>query len=384
MTHLLLVIIYLSFISLGLPDSVLGAAWPAMRQDLDVPLSYAGIVSMIIGCGTVFSSLQSERLMYHFNAGKITAFSVALTALAIYGFSISDSFWMICLWAIPYGLGAGAVDTVLNNYVAVNYASRHMSWLHCMWGVGASMGPYILAYALLHGDRWDTGYFYIALIQITLSAILFCSLPLWKRQQAQADNSPSKPLKLQEVLQIPNVRLILLAFFCYCGVEQTAGLWASSYLVLDKGIEKELAASYASLFFIGITIGRGVSGFLTMKLNDKQMIQLGFSLILLGIILFGLPLNNLVALIGLMLIGLGCAPIYPCLIHSTPHFFGEERSQAVIGVEMATSYISIVMLPPFFGVLANAISISLLPLYLLLSLAGMARAYHKLLQGHQT
>ncbi len=385
MTHLLLAIIYISFISLGLPDSVLGAAWPSMQRQLDVPLSYAGIISMIIALGTVVSSLQSDRLTFKLGTGKVTTLSVAVTALALYGFSVSDSFWLLCLWAIPYGLGAGAVDASLNNYVVLHYASRHMSWLHCMWGVGASLGPYILGFALLNGNQWDSGYLYIAILQVGLSAILLLSLPLWKKRPAmQTENSePIKPMKLSEVLRIPNAKNMMLAFFCYSGIEQTSGLWASSYFVLEKGVEAEMAASFGSLFFIGITIGRGVSGFLTMKLNNDQMVKLGLTLIALGIATLFIPFGEYSTLVGLIVIGLGCAPIYPCFIHSTPYFFGEDKSQAIIGVQMASAYIGTFLLPPFFGILANHVSISLLPFYLAVLLVLMALAYRQLAHNHQ-
>ena len=282
MFQLLLIIIYLSFISLGLPDSLLGSAWPTMYPQLEVPVSYAGIISMIIAVGTVVSSLQSDRLTRRFGTGKVTAFSVATTAVALFGFSVSSRFWQLCLWAIPYGLGAGSVDASLNNYVALHYKSKHMSWLHCMWGVGASAGPYIMGFVMTRGGSWNGGYRSIALIQIVLTAILFCSLPLWKgRPQVtdEAGQEEAKPLSIKEVLKIRGVKEVLICFFCYCALEQTTGLWASSYLTLHKGVPAETAAGFASMFFLGITIGRALSGFLTMKLSDVQMIRLGQGLI---------------------------------------------------------------------------------------------------------
>ncbi|AGQ38461.1 TPA: MFS transporter [Mannheimia haemolytica] len=382
MTNLLLAIIYLSFISLGLPDAILGSAWPSMHQQLAVPLSYAGVVSMIMSIGTITSSLMSDKLTYHLGTGKVMVISVALTALALWGFSISDAFWILCLWAIPYGLGAGAVDAALNNYVAVHYASRHMSWLHCMWGVGASIGPHILGYALLQGRGWEAGYFTISMLQIGLTLMLFCSLPFWKlRKQITAEiNHSAKPMSLKETLKIPGVKYGILAFFGYCGVEQTAGLWASSYFVMVKDVGLEQAAAFGSIFFIGVTVGRGVSGFLTLKFSNRQMIKLGSALILVGIAILCLPLGKYVTLASLIIIGLGCAPIFPCLIHSTPAFFGEDKSQSVIGVQMASAYIGVLLLPPIFGFIANAISIQLLPLYLLLMFAIMAYAYRNLVR----
>ena len=341
---------------------------------------------MIISAGTIFSSLQSDRLTKLLGTGKVTAFSVLMTAVALWGFSISSSYWMLVLWAIPYGLGAGSVDASLNNYVALHYKSHHMSWLHCMWGVGASIGPYIMSFALLNGQTWNMGYRYISLIQVVLTIIIMLSLPLWKKRPViddvdgvqESENKKDKALTLKEIVNIPGAKQVMLMFFCYCALEQTTGLWASSYLVLQHGFDLEIAASYASLFFIGITVGRAVSGFITMKLNDKQMIYLGQVIILIGIILMCLPFGHQVALVGLVTIGLGCAPIYPCIIHSTPTNFGADKSQAVIGVQMASAYVGNLLMPPLFGIIANHISVRLFPVYLLLILIVMVVMHIKL------
>lgn len=383
MVHLLLAIIYIAFISLGLPDSLLGAAWPVMHEDLGAPLSYAGIISMIIAFGTVVSSLQSDRLTLWLGTGKVTAISVAMTAAALLGFSASSEFWMLCLWAIPYGLGAGGVDAALNNYVALHYRSWHMSWLHCMWSVGAATGPYIMGMALEMGTGWPAGYHIIAVMQVVLTIILFASLPLWKerKDEVQADSGHKrKPLSLREIFWIPGAREILVAFFCYSAVEQTCGLWASSFLNLSKGISAEQAASFGAMFFIGITVGRTINGFLAMRMHDESMIRMGQVLILLGIVTVMLPAGDAVALAGLILIGLGCAPIYPCIIHSTPTHFGKDKSQAIIGVQMAAAYIGTMLMPPLFGILANHLSTSLLPIYLLALLALMAFMHERLIQ----
>lgn len=389
MIHLLLVVIYLSFISLGLPDGLLGAAWPSMYEIFGVPVSYAGVISMIIAFGTIISSLASDRLTLKLGTGKVTVISVAMTALALFGFSITDSFWMLCLWAIPYGLGAGSVDASLNNYVALHYASRHMSWLHCMWGIGAAVGPYIMGFALTGGHGFQTGYRYVGVIQIVLTLILLCSLPLWKNRgdaagaaegKTDAEAAKVKPLALREIVAIPGAKEIMVTFFCYCALEQTAGLWASSYLVLYKGLAAEMAASFASMFFIGITVGRFLNGFLTMKFSDSQMIRMGQKIILVGIIAMLLPLNEMVSVVGLILIGLGCAPIYPCIIHSTPEHFGADKSQALIGVQMASAYVGTCLMPPIFGLIANHISAALLPVYLVIILALMMVMYEKLLR----
>ena len=386
MFSLLLAVIYLAFISLGLPDSLLGSVWPTIYQEFNVPVSYAGAIFMIISAGTIFSSLQSDRLTKLLGTGKVTAFSVLMTAVALWGFSISSSYWMLVLWAIPYGLGAGSVDASLNNYVALNYKSHHMSWLHCMWGVGASIGPYIMSFALLNGQTWNMGYRYISLIQVVLTIIIMLSLPLWKKRPViddvdgvqESENKKDKALTLKEIVNIPGAKQVMLMFFCYCALEQTTGLWASSYLVLQHGFDLEVATSYGSLFFIGITVGRAISGFITMKLNDKQMIYLGQGLILIGIILMCLPLGHQVALIGLVTIGLGCAPIYPCIIHSTPSNFGKDKSQAIIGVQMASAYVGNLLMPPLFGIIANHISAIVFPIYLLLILIVMVVMHIKL------
>lgn len=422
MFQLLLAIIYLAFISLGLPDSLLGSAWPVMYQEFSVPVSYAGIISMIIAAGTIVSSLQCDRLTKKLGTGKVTAFSVLTTAAALFGFSVSHSFIALCIWAIPYGLGAGCVDASLNNYVALHYASRHMSWLHCMWGVGASLGPYIMGYALSGGESWNMGYRYIAILQIILTAILLFSLPLWKGQGAGGQNAvgqsagqnvtgtgsgkgmdvgknatgtdfdeaaekgenissgQDRALTLAQIFRIPGAKEVMLTFFCYCAVEQTTGLWASSYLVLHWGVGSEMAANFASMFYIGITAGRALSGFLTLKLNDRQMIRLGQAVILSGIVLLFLPIGKGTALFGLIVVGLGCAPIYPSIIHSTPDHFGADRSQALIGVQMAAAYVGTCIMPPIFGLIANHISIVLFPVYLLVILVLMVLMHERLLK----
>ena len=408
MFHLLLVVIYLSFISLGLPDALLGAAWPTMYREFQVPVSYAGAISMIISCGTIFSSLQSDRLTRRFGPGKVTAVSVALTTLALFGFSTSHSYWMICLWAIPYGLGAGSVDASLNNYVALHYESRHMSWLHCMWGLGASMGPYIMSFALTGGQGWNMGYGYISAMQVVLTSIILFSLPLWKncldtnttpgidddanladttakQTTGKAEiHTANKPLTIPQILAIPGAKAVLIMFFCYCALESTAGLWASSFLVLYHHLDAETAASFASLFYIGITVGRGINGFIALKLNDTQMIRMGQTIIAVGIALLLLPFGETTALIGLVTVGLGCAPVYPCVIHSTPAHFGADKSQAIIGVQMACAYVGSLAMPPIFGLIANHISAALFPVYLLVILALMFVMHELLIKrtGH--
>lgn len=385
MTHLLIAIIYLAFISLGLPDAVFGGSWPTMYQEFGVPVSYAGIVTVIISIGTIISSLLSDRMTYKLGTGKVTALSVAMTAIALFGFSMSHSFVELCLWSIPYGLGAGGVDASLNNYVAVHYSSRIMSWLHCMWGVGAMTGPYVLGFVLMGGGIWNTGYRVIALMQVVLTIVLVVSLPIWKKREVVIDEKgeevPAQALSMKEILSIKGAKDIMIAFFCYCALEQTAGLWASSYMVLHKGVAEEIAASYASMFYIGITIGRFVGGFITEKLNDRQMIHLGMSILAVGVLVLFLPLSEYVSLAGFMLVGVGCAPIYPCIIHSTPDIFGADKSQAIVGVQMASAYLGSLLMPTLFGVIANHITVALLPMYLCVIFVVMFVMYERLVKS---
>lgn len=387
MYSLLLIIIYLSFISLGLPDSLLGSGWPVMYHELNVPISYAGIISMIIAGGTIVSSLMSDRVTRKFGAGLVTAVSVLSTAVALFGFSISRSFILLCLWAIPYGLGAGAVDAALNNYVALHYASRHMSWLHCFWGVGATISPYIMGYCLTRGYGWQNGYRSVSLIQFVLTAILFATLFLWeKNNRTNGAEKQSVPLSVPQALRIRGVKFILLTFFGYCALETTAGLWASSYLVEFRGIDSEIAARFASLFFLGITFGRFLIGFVAERVGDRRLIRVGIIIVLSGIVLIGLPGTRVAPLIGLVIVGLGCAPIYPSIIHSTPTNFGEEHSQAIIGIQMASAYTGSTFMPPLFGFIADKFSIGLYPLYLLLFgilMLVMSETLNKVVDTHR-
>ena len=367
MFSLLLAVIYLAFISLGLPDSLLGSAWPLMRLELGAPLSFAGVISMLIACGTIVSSLLSDRLTRRFGAGLVTAVSVAMTAAALFGFSVSPSVYVLCLWAIPYGLGAGAVDAALNNFVALHYSSRHMSWLHCFWGVGASLSPVIMRAALALTGRWQLGYRSVSVIQVVLTALLFLSLPLWRAGEKSAeDETPRQPLGLRGALRIPGVPSILLAFFAYCGAESTAGLWASSYLAGARGVDAETAAGFASLFYLGITFGRFLNGFIADRMGDRRSIRLGTAVMALGALLILLPVRaETPALAGLVVFGLGCAPVYPSVIHATPAHFGAENSQAVIGIQMAGAYVGTTCMPPLFGLIAGSVSLSLYPVFLL-------------------
>ena len=368
MYALLLTLIYVAFIGLGLPDSLLGSAWPTIRAQMDVPLSFAGIVSMIIAGGTIVSSLSSDRLTKRFGAGWVTAVSVLMSGVALFGLSVSGSFWMLCAWAVPYGLGAGAVDAALNNYVALHYASRHMNWLHAFWGVGAAVSPLIMGHSLASGIGWTGGYRTVSIMQIALTACLFAGLSLWKDRKsasASGEQKKARPLTLLQIMRIKGVKLVLPAFLCYCALETTTGLWASSFLVLHRGISPEVAAKYASFFFIGITIGRFLCGFISDRIGDRNMIRIGVGVMIAGILAVWLPVKaDWLCLNGLIVIGLGCAPVYPAIIHSTPANFGKENAQAIVGVQMASAYTGSTFMPPLFGLIANNIGIGLYPMYL--------------------
>ncbi len=364
----LLAIIYIAFISLGLPDSLLGSAWPVMHADLGAPLSFAGAISMIIAGSTIVSSLMSDRMTRKLGAGLVTALSVAMTAVALFGFSISHSVILLCLFAVPYGLGAGAVDAALNNYVALHYSSRHMSWLHCFWGVGVSISPYIMGFCLQRNLGWNMGYRSVSVFQVVLTVILFFSLPLWKKRDTEAEEAAgTKVLSLFDAVKIKGVPHVLLAFFGYCALETTAGLWASSYLVDIRNVDTTTAARFASLFFIGITVGRFLNGFVADRFGDRKMIRIGIVITIIGNVMVLLPVPvKIVALIGLIVIGLGCAPIYPCVIHATPANFGRENSQAIVGIQMASAYLGSTLMPPLFGLIAQYVSLALYPYYMML------------------
>ncbi len=421
MVSLLLAIIYLSFISLGLPDGLLGAAWPSMHPEMGVPVGAAGAVSMTIAACTIISSLLSDRLIRRFGTGKVTAVSVAMTAAALIGFSVTREYWMLFLWALPYGLGAGSVDAALNNFVALHYEARHMSWLHCMWGLtreywmlflwalpyglgagsvdaalnnfvalhyearhmswlhcmwglGATAGPYVMGFCLTRGMGWQAGYRAIGIVQFVLTAVLFLSLPMWKKKiTAQWDGEKVEGhfRSIPEILKMPGARQVLIAFFCYCSVESAVGLWGSSYMVGYRGISPEKAAAWISLFYLGITLGRGGCGFIAGRLTDKTLIRVGEIVILSGMVLMMVPAPEFVLCAGLLLVGFGCAPIYPSIIHSTPDNFGRDASQSIMGVQMASAYVGSTFTPPIVGAVVGRLGMWLYPVILLCIAAAM-------------
>lgn len=381
MATLLLIIIYIAFISLGLPDSLLGSSWPSMQMDLGAPLSSAGIISMCISGGTIISSLLSARFIKKLGTGRVTLISVAMTAVALFGFSASHSVWMLCLMAIPLGLGAGSVDAALNNFVALHYKAIHMSWLHCFWGIGATSGPIIVSFFSVSKGDWQKGYLIISLIQFCLVAGLLVSLPLWAKFNKSVSNSETEEIAMdtnQNLFRVRGVKVALIAFICYCAVEATTGLWGSSYLVNYKGLDAASAARWIAFFYGGITIGRFFSGFLTLRFTNVQLIRGGQIVALLGAALLLLPLPVLVSAVGFVLIGLGCAPIYPSMLHETPERFGKELSQKIMGLQMAFAYIGTTVMPPAIGYLASKMSIRILPYCLILIIVLMLVASEKI------
>jgi len=393
MFSLLLFIIYLSFISLGLPDAVLGAAWPIIHEEFGVPISFSGSIYMLISCCTILSSLKSESLRLRFGTGKITAFSVLLTAVAIFGFSISPSLSVMLCFAIPYGLGAGSVDAALNHYVAVHYSGRSMNWLHCMWGIGAALGPYILGFVLQRGESWRSGYLVLSMIQAALTIVLFLSLGLWGKEEKKEKTEEKKtPMSFRQILSITGAKECLVSFFLYCAIEQTLGLWSGSFMVYSLKIEAKLAASFVALFYFGITFGRFLAGILAAKWQDEALILGGCGILFLGLVLlfcsmvpgqevklFGMELRQILVICALLLSGLGCAPIYPAIIHSTPRNFGAENTSALIGKQMAAAYIGSMSFPPFFGVLAKIFGTGLFPFFSTVLFFGMLFMYRNLL-----
>lgn len=370
MTTLLLLVIYLAFISLGLPDSMLGAAWPLMRSELGLPLEGAGLVSVIITVGTIISSLLTGRLIRKLGTGRLTTLSVLTTALALLGYSFTTSYLWLCLMAVPMGLGAGAVDASLNDFVARNYSSKHMSWLHAFWGVGATAGPLLMAGMISLTGRWQNGYRSVSFVQFGLVAILIASLSLWKKFDHASVEAHSVKLSNGSIWKIPGMGPNLAAFFAYCSLELTAGLWFASYLVQIRGVKPETAAAWAASYYFGIMLGRMINGFLTLHFSSKTLIRAGQTSILLGILLLFLP-GNTFSLIGLLLVGMGCAPIYPSMLHETPARFGKENSSRLMGIQMASAYVGLSVAPPLVGLLASRWSLQIFPFALLILLALM-------------
>lgn len=366
MSTLLLLIIYIAFISLGLPDAMLGAAWPTIQVDFAVPMAGAGLISMIISGGTILSSILSGRLIIRLGTGKVTLFSVTLTAVALFGFSTSHHYLFLCLLAVPLGLGAGAVDAALNHFVALHFSAKHMSWLHCFWGVGATAGPVIMSFSIARRGQWQKGYLTVAIVQFILVSLLFASLPIWKKFSESRSDAAQAGAKVrpQSIWRLPGIRTALLGFFSYCGLETTTGLWGASFLVQTKGVSAGDAAGWVSLYYLGITIGRFFNGILTARFNNTTLIRFGQALIGCGTVLLLVSHQPAFSLTGLVLIGLGCAPIFPSMLHETPVRFGPDNSSMLMGWQMAFAYTGTTLVPPLLGLVMGQIGIHLYPIFL--------------------
>ncbi len=382
MGSLLLAVIYLIFISLGLPDSLLGSGWPKMQVVFGVPSSYAGYVSMTISFMTIISALLSPRMIRRFHTKWIVIVSIGLTVLGLLGFSICGQYWMLFLFAVPYGLGAGSIDAAVNHYVANHYKSSVMNFLHCFYGVGAVISPWIMSLALKVA-RWNEGYRWTAYIQMGILLACILSLPLWKKNERQDEEENRNSAGIKEALKVPGVILTLIAFFAYCSGEATCFLWVPSYFAGTKtGLSDETIASFGSLIFGGLMLGRLISGFISNKLGDRLLIRIGIAVELVGILLVFLPVENyLVAAIGFVVIGTGMGPVYPAIQHMAPANFGKRHSAAVIGLQMASAYIGSTFMPMVFGNIQQAVGIGIMPVYLIifavLNIGMLEIAYRK-------
>ena len=384
MATLLLIVIYIAFIGLGVPDSLFGTAWPAIYTDLNLPVSWASIVTIIVSCGTITSSLLSSWLISRFGTGKITAVSTLMTALALLGFSCSDSMLWLCLCAIPLGLGAGSIDTALNNYVALHYKASHMNFLHCFYGIGVSLSPYLMSLALSKGT-WEGGYRAVFWFQLAIAALTALALPLWKKvrhaQNGEEAEETPRVLSFPALMKMPKVRMACLVFIGYCALEYTCGTWGSTFLVNTKGAAADTAARMVTFYYVGLALGRFLSGVLAGLLHSRQLVKIGQMILLAAVVSLFLPLPFAFCSVSLFFIGLGNGPIFPNMLHLTPELFGKDLSQAVIGAEMATSYIGVLLAPALFGLIAQNVTAALFPVYLLvlyaLMITGTAASVYK-------
>lgn len=369
MATLLLAVIYTAFIGLGIPDSLFGTAWPAIYREFSLPISFASFVTVTTSCGTVVSSLMSSQVIRRFGTARVSAFSTALTAVALLGFSFSGSFWLLILCAIPLGLGAGAIDTALNNYVALHYSATHMSFLHCFYGVGVSLSPYVLSLVISGPQGWRGGYRTAFAMQLVIALLLFLTLPLWKKVQGVRTDGESgeekiNALPVRKVLKLPGVKGMCLLFVASVGIEVTAGSWGATFLVESKGVTEDRAAWYVMFYYIGMAVGRFLSGVLAAKLHSWQIIRLGMVVLGVALVVLLLPVPPVWSAVGLFLVGLGNGPMFPNYNYLAPESFGPEVSQSVIGTQMAFSYIGVMLVPTVFGVLGQVVTVALFPAYL--------------------
>ena len=374
MYFLVLILIYIAFISLGLPDSVLGAAWPSMHISFGVSEGTAGIITMLMYSGTMISSMASDWIIRKLGTGYVLVLSVALTAIAMYGFSIAGNFTTLCMIALPYGLGGGCVDASLNNYVSTHYKARHMNFLHCFWGIGTIISPLVMGAFIESGGAWTQGYRAIAIFQIILAGVLLISLPLWKRESNVRMENRS-PLTFGNLMKMPGVKASLIAFFTYCALETTIGLWTSTYLTETKGTELVMATKCGMLFYIGISSGRFISGMISERLGDRKLINIGIALTIMSLGAMLIPETEGIMLYSLIILaGIGCGPVYPSMLHQSPEICGTDASQMLIGFQLAMASAGSITIPSLFGIIVNSISISVMPcfsLFLILILLAM-------------
>jgi len=380
MATLLLIIIYISFIGLGIPDSLFGTAWPSIYADFHLPISFASFVSIIISSGTIISSLISAKVISLFGTNKVSAFSTAMTAFALLGFSVSDNFLLLCLFAIPLGLGAGAIDTALNNYVSLHYSATHMSFLHCFYGIGVTVSPYILSLVVGSDAGWRGGYRIAFGIQLCIAFILFLTLPIWKKahcQNSAGTEQAAKALTFKEIARIPGVRLMWCLFVTSCAIECTCGGWGSTYLVEYKHMDAVTAARMVMLYYMGMALGRFLSGILAARLSSWQIIRIGQWILAIALVILILPVPAGISAAGLFMVGLGNGPMFPNFNYLTPQNFGADISQSVMGTQMAMSYIGIMLAPAVCGVLGQFINMGIFPVYLLVFYVAMVISTRK-------
>lgn len=377
MATVILLVIYIAFIGLGIPDSLFGTAWPAIYPEFGADVGSAGFVTLIISGCTVISSLFAARIINRFGVGIAAAFSTALTAAALLGFSLSNSLYVLCLLSVPLGLGAGCIDSGLNNYVALHYKASHMSFLHCFYGIGVTLSPYLMSLALA-GGQWRRGYRFAFYIQLAITVVLLIAIPFWDGASRKDEFSEAsvRTLKISEMLKMPSVRASSFVFFGSCALENVCGTWSSTYLVNTKGMTADTAALLVMLYYAGMAAGRFLSGVLACRMSCRRIIKIGQSVVLLAIIMLFLPLPREFSGAALFMIGIGNGPLFPNMVHLTPKNFGAEISQSVMGMQMAVAYLGIMSMPLLFGFIAGRLSSAAFPyfisaMYLILIVSGV-------------
>lgn len=367
MATILLIIIYIAFIGLGVPDSLIGSAWPALHMELDIPVETVSVITFLISGCTVLSSMFSARILNKLGTARVTAFSTAMTAIALLGFSFVPSFWFMIPLAIVLGFGAGAIDSGLNNYVALHFKASHMNFLHCFYGVGVSLSPYLMSQAL-SGIGWRGGYRYAFYVQLVIAILLIVSIPMWKKTSLdeQQEDEKSVNLSLFQMAKMTEVRLVWVIMLATNAIEYACGVWGSTYLVESKGFEPQHGALALTIYYAGMSIGRFVSGVLADKISTWKRIGIGTVIIAPAVLLLLLPVHGAVSVAGLFLVGLGNGSIYPNMIHLTPHNFGKSLSQSIMGSQIAFAYTGVMLAPPMVSLISGVFGIRIYPVLLCL------------------